>query len=105
MDNTMNMDDKVWLVTLRGIVEKNIDELLSDKSLSTYRNFLEMMQPVVKSSDDALFGYIYGLAYGNIEVLFSMLKRLPTDEEMDEVMNTFRKRAFDIKSRIYQTKT
>ena len=99
------MNDAIWLVMLRGIVEKSIDKLLSDKSLSTWRFIFESMKPAIKNSDDAIFGYVYGYVLGSLELLLSTLNRQPTNEEMAEIVNAIDKRKMEIRSRIYQTKT
>jgi hypothetical protein len=95
----------IWLTMLRGMVERSIDRLLSDESLSTSRNMFESMQPVIKSSDDAIFGYVYGYIIGSLETIFNGLNRQPTNEEMKEIVNAVFNRIQEIKSRIYQTKT
>jgi hypothetical protein len=90
---------------LRGAIEKAIDNMLSDTSLSTCRTIFEAMKPAINNSDDAIFGYVYGHVIGSLETIFNSLNRQPTNEEVSEIANAIRKRTMEIKSRIYQTKT
>jgi len=99
------MSNAMWLTVLRGAVEKAIDRMLSNESLATYRSVFENMQPALKSSDDAIFGYICGQVIGSLDTIFNAINRQPTNEEMNEVVNAISKRTLEIKSRIYQTKT
>lgn len=99
------MSNAMWLTMLRRAVERAIDRMLSDESLSTYRIVFENMQPAIKSSDDAIFGYICGQVIGSLETIFNALNRQPTNEEMNEIVNAISKRTMEIKSRIYETKT
>jgi hypothetical protein len=98
-------DNSMWLTTLRGLVEKLLDLMLTDQSLSSSRMMFESMQPMIKNTDDAVFGYVYGFISGNLSVIFATLHRLPTSEEFEEIVNATSKRVLEIKSRIYQTKT
>jgi hypothetical protein len=97
--------NEIWLTMLRGAIERSIDRLLSDESLSTCRTIFENMQPAIKNSDDAIFGYVYGYVIGSLETIFNGLKRQPTKEETTEIANAIKKRNMEIKSRIYMTKT
>jgi len=97
--------NEIWLTILRGAVEKAIDRMLSDESLSLYRIFFENMSPAIRNSDDAIFGFIYGHVFGSLETIFRTVNRQPTNEEMNEIVNAINKRTLEIKSRIYQTET
>jgi hypothetical protein len=97
--------NEIWLTILRGAVEKAIDRMLSDESLSLYRFFFENMSPAIRNSDDAIFGFIYGYVLGSLETIFGTVNRQPTNEELNEIANAIKKRTWEIKSRIYQTKT
>ena len=101
----IRMSNVIWLTVLRGAVEKTIDKLLSDESLSTCRTVFESMKPAINNSDDAIFGYVYGYVIGSLETMFSALNRQPTNEDKNELVNAISKRTMEIKSRIYQTKT
>jgi hypothetical protein len=98
------MSNVLWLTMLRGVVEKSIDNLLSDRSLSNCKGIFDNMKPAIKNSDDAIFGYLYGYVIGSLEAIFNTLSRQPTKEEMEEIVNAISKRTMEIKSRIYQTK-
>lgn len=99
------MSNVIWLTMLRGAVEKSIDNLLSDTSLSNCRIIFDNMKPAINNSDDAIFGYLYGYVFGSLETIFNALNRQPTNEEMKEIVNAITKRTMEIKSRIFQTKT
>ena len=99
------MTNLIELTILRGVVEKFIDKLLSDKSLSTSRIIFDNMKPAIKNSDDAIFGYIYGTVLGKLDAIYANFNRQPTDEEIKEIVNAIQKRTIEIRSRIYETKT
>lgn len=99
------MSNVIWLTILRGAVEKSIDNLLSDNSISNCRIIFDNIKPAIKSSDDAIFGYVYGYVFGSLTTIFNTLNRQPTDEEATEIVNAISKRTMEIKSRIFQTKT
>ena len=99
------MDNTIWLTMLRGAVERSIDHLLSDESLSNCRKIFNNMQPVITNSDDAIFGYVYGYVIGSLETVFKTFNRQPTNEDLNEISNAIVNRIQKIKSRIYQTKT
>ena len=93
-----NMNNGLWLTTLRGLVEKQIDLMLTDQTLSSCRMMFESMRPVIKNIDDAIFGFVYGYVTGVSQVIFSALHRQPTNEEMKEIVDAVSNRVLEIKS-------
>ncbi|UCF44730.1 MAG: hypothetical protein JSW44_02840 [Candidatus Bathyarchaeota archaeon] len=98
-------NNKVWLTILRGAIEKSIDKLLSDEVMSSSRKLFENMKSTIKSSDDAIFGYVFGHVSGVMDMTFASLGRQPTDEDINEIATAISNRMQEIKSRIYETKT
>lgn len=84
--------NQIWLTMLRGAVEKHIDQLLSDESLSIVRTVFENMKPAIKNRDDAIFGYVYGNVVGSLEIVFNTLNRQPTAEEINEIAKAINKK-------------
>lgn len=97
-------DDKVWLTILRGAIEKSIDKLLSEEVMSSSRKLFENMKPIIKNSDDAIFGYVFGYVSGVMEMTFANLSRQPTDEDVNEIATAITNRMQEIKNRISETK-
>lgn len=93
------------VIVLRGLVEKIMDKMLSENSISKSRLMFDSMKPVIKNSDDAIFGFIYGHVFGKLDAIYVNLNRQPTKEEVKEVVDAIKKRTMEIKSRIYETKT
>jgi hypothetical protein len=93
------------IVTFRGLVEKIIDSTLEDESLQTAHQFFKEIEPVVGNENDAVYGYVIGIIYTRIINLFTVLKRKPSMEEMNELNMAIRKRLFEIKSEINKTFT
>ena len=98
-------NDKVWLIILRGAVEKSIDKLLSDEVISSSRKLFENMKPTIKNGDDAIFGYVFGHVSGVMDMTFANLHRKPSDEDINEIATAITNRMVEIKSRIYEVKT
>jgi len=91
---------------MRGTVEKVIDSLLSDENLAFSHAVFEALKPYVRSREDALFGCIYGYIVSTVSSIYTMvLRRTPTQEELNEAVNILQTRLPQIKSRIRATFT
>jgi hypothetical protein len=93
-------------ITLRGLLEKMIDDQLSEQRLVRTHQVFEALRPAVSKREDAIFGYIIGWTTASIFDLFTKLVNRPfTDEEMNEVVETIRRRSLEIRNRIMETST
>ena len=105
----MNLEFKMTnlfeLTTLRGLVEKIMDNLLSVNTMSQSRLMFDGVKPIIKNSDDAIFGFIYGVVFGKFDSIYATANRELSKEEVNEIVNAIKKRTMEIKSRIYETKT
>jgi len=90
---------------LRGYVEKLLDNQLTNEELGTSHNFFEVLKPAVKNREDAIFGYVIGFVFGQVNNLFLLVGRKPTQEEIEEISKAFTKRFLEIRSRINETFT
>ena len=94
------------LVTLRGLVEKIIDEQLAKENLANMHAMFEALKPAVKNRDDAIFGYIIGWSTASIyRMVTAILNRGLTQEEINEVAGTVTRRSLEIKHKIMETFT
>ncbi len=93
-------------ITLRGLLEKIIDEQLTEQCLAKTHELFEAFRPAVSKREDAVFGYIVGWVSATIFDLFTkIVNRAFTQEEIDEVAETITRRSLEIKHRIMETST
>ena len=93
-------------VVIRGVVEKIIDQQLTEENLALMHTLFESLRPAVKNREDAIFGYIIGWTSASIlQTIVIILKRNPTQEEYQEIVNALHTRILTIKSRIHETFT
>ena len=94
-----------FLPFLRGLVERIIDNQLTDENLAITHQLFERWKPAVKNREDAVFGYIIGYVNASVSSLFQHLGRVPTQEEFSEMGNSVRNNIRRIRSRINETMT
>ena len=87
---------------LRGSLERFLDNLLTDTVLTNALNmFNKGLAPTVKNTEDALFGYVIGrtieFAFDAIQVYY---RRMPIEQEFEEIGKMLERRAIEIKSKI-----
>jgi hypothetical protein len=94
---------------VRGLLDKLIEDNLTDEQLSSSHKFFESFKPagaVRGDRRDAIFGYIMGVVmtrfYEDFQKIF---KRAPNLEETKLVVEVITKQIFRIKSRIDETYT
>lgn len=86
---------------LRGIIEKNLDELLTDEYLEALSKNYESFKPLIKSKQDAMFGDIVGTIQERFaHYTIGLQRRVPTENEIQEVLTIIERRAEEIGSRI-----
>ena len=87
--------------SLRGLVEKVLDGLLKDESLREISETLEHYKPLVKSKEDAMFGFILGSVRASLGLYtWSLYRRLPSETENQELTSMTHRRATEIRSKI-----
>jgi hypothetical protein len=94
---------------IRGLIDKLIDDQLSDADLDLIHKTFEDLRPKGAIRDDrrdAVFGFIMGAVQAHFGELFrAIFKRNPTVEEIGIAVDVFSKRLPRIKSRIDETFT
>lgn len=86
---------------LRGILEKQLDNLLKPDSLETLLKLYEHYKPIVKSIEDAMFGDIVATMVERfVHFTFVFERKEPTDADKDEIMEMIERRVQEIKSKI-----
>jgi hypothetical protein len=87
-------------ITLRGLIEKELDSMLKTETLN---NMIKMFKQVfpIKSTEDATFGFFVGAILTRaITIVELVYRRQPTDEEYLEMFNVIERRTFEIKGEI-----
>ncbi|NIM44114.1 MAG: hypothetical protein GTN80_00315 [Nitrososphaeria archaeon] len=91
---------------LRGIVEKAIDNTLEPETLVGYLRGMRALKPHISNEEDAAFGIVFGYIFGaSYFSIFIACKRVPTSEELGEVVDILARRASEIKSAISKVLT
>jgi len=92
--------------TLRGYVEKVIDEGLKPDVLEDARRFIRSFEPLVKSEADAMFGHLIGTVRISLfYYVLALYHRTPTPDEISEGFETINRRAQEIRSKIFVATT
>ena len=96
-------------LTIRGIIDKLIDNQLNDVDLAmTHMTFEAMKYSGAIRGDrrDAVFGFIMGTLQSNFGALFRlMFNRNPNTDEVAIAVEVYQKNIYRIKSRIDETFT
>jgi len=88
-------------VSIRGLLENLIDDLTSEKGLHTAFTVIGEFKPIVKSKQDAVFGYIIGAAFSNFAANYHITQnRLPNTSESEKFRILLLERANIIMSKI-----
>ena len=86
---------------LRGILEKQLDDLLKPDYLELMSTVYEGFKPLVKSIDDAMFGDIVGTMYERfVHYHFMFERESPTKSDKKELIKMIDRRAQEIRSNI-----
>jgi hypothetical protein len=87
--------------TIRGLVEKYLDEMLTNESLQEMSKTIDHYRPIIKSKEDAMFGFILGSVRLSLALyVWSLYRRLPSESENQELTSMTHKRAMEIRSKI-----
>ncbi len=86
---------------LRGIMEKNLDDLLKPEYLETMLQVYEDYKPIVKSIEDAMFGDIVATMQERfVHYAFMFDRKAPTETDTKELFQLIKRRAQEIRSQI-----
>ena len=86
---------------IRGMMEKLIDNLTSEKGLADAFAIIGVFKPIVKSEQDAVFGYIFAMAISNFAAHYTFkYTRSPSTSETADFRNMILERAIIIMSKI-----
>lgn len=87
--------------TVRGEFEKFIDRQLDFEVLSNYSHLLEEYKPLVKSIEDAMFGFIIAAVLKEfVDYCVHKENRYPNEAEKKEINDILKRRAPEIQSKI-----
>ena len=85
-------------ITLRGMLEKEIDSITSEvlETVLVFKEFFPM-----KSLEDFLLGFILGMLYLRMTTIIQLgYHRLPNEAEVKEFLNLIERRTMEIKGKI-----
>jgi hypothetical protein len=82
---------------LRGIAEKITDEYLTADQVRYFIEVVQKFKPIIKSDNDAVFGWFMGMLEARfLSIFFSSKRRAPREEELDELHQILRSRSYEI---------
>ena len=82
---------------LRGIVKKIIDEYLTAEQVRYFIEATQQFKPIIKSDKDAIFGWLMGILEARfLSIFFSINRRTPRKEELNELHQILRSRSYEI---------
>ena len=86
---------------LRGILEKNLDDLLKPEYLETMKKHYETFKPLVKSIGDVMFGDVYAtMSERFVRYSFIFEREEPSKTDKEEFFDLMNRRAQEISSKI-----
>ena len=87
-------------VTLRGLLEKEIDSLTEPETLTNVIEMFKVLFPT-KSMEDALFGFVVGAIYARfLSIVQIANRRIPSEDETKEYIEMIERRTMQIKGTI-----
>lgn len=87
--------------TIRELIEKYLDEMLKNENLQELSETIEHYRPIVKSKEDAMFGFVVGSVRLSLALyVWSLYRRLPSESEKQDLTSMTHKRAMEIRSKI-----
>lgn len=85
----------------RGVIEKTIDYYITSDSLYHSITSFEELAPIIKSKEDAIFGFVIGRVVSEFHVVvLARYRRTPTREELEDLNAVLLRRAEEIRNRI-----
>jgi hypothetical protein len=82
---------------LRDITIKIIDEYLSADQVRYFIEAIQKFKPIIKSDKDAIFGWLMGMLEARfLSIFFSIKRRTPRKEELDELHRILKSRSYEI---------
>ena len=82
---------------LRDITIKIIDEYLTADQVRYFIEAIQNFKPIIKSDKDAIFGWLMGLLEARfLSIFFSIKRRAPRKEELNELHQILKSRSYEI---------
>ena len=82
---------------LRGIAKKIIDDYLTADQVRYFIEAIQNFKPIIKSDKDAIFGWLMGsLEARFLSIFFSIKRRAPRKEELNELHQILKSRSYEI---------
>ena len=82
---------------LRGIAKKIIDEYLTADQARYFIETIQQFKPIIKSDKDAIFGWLMGMLKARfLSIFFSINRRTPRKEELNELHHILKSRSYEI---------
>ena len=88
-------------VLVRGLIERELDDALEHKTLSNMFILFKNMDPAVKTTRNAVFGFIFGYMLGYFaRCMRTLKKRKPSHDEWKEFENWFKRQSIRVNTEI-----
>lgn len=88
-------------ISLKGILETLIDDLTAEEGLTTAFVLIRSFKPLVRSEQDAVFGYIFAVALSFFaEYYYTKYKRKANTSEIETFQKMLEERSYIIMSKI-----
>jgi succinate dehydrogenase flavin-adding protein (antitoxin of CptAB toxin-antitoxin module) len=82
---------------LSGIAKKIIDEYLTTDQVRYFIDTIQQFKPIIRSDKDAIFGWLMGMLEARyLSIFFSMKRRTPREEELNEFHQILKNRSYEI---------
>jgi hypothetical protein len=82
---------------LRDITIKIIDEYLTADQVRYLIEAIQKFKPIIKSDKDAIFGWLMGMLEARfLSIFFSIKRRTPRKEELNELHQILKSRSYEI---------
>jgi hypothetical protein len=82
---------------LYGVMKKIIDEHLTSDQVRYFIEAIQKFKPIIKSDKDAIFGWLMGMLEARfLSIFFSIKRRTPRKEELNEIHQILKSRSYEI---------
>jgi len=82
---------------LNGIAKKIIDDYLTTDQVRYFIEVIQTFKPIIRSDKDAIFGWFMGMLEARfLSIFFSINRRTPRKEELNEFHQILRSRSYEV---------
>jgi len=84
---------------IRGLFESLVDNYFSQNKIRLFVSAIQDFKPYIKSESDFVYGWVLGILKANFtDFIYSVEKRAPTSEELEEVNNILKRRSVELRT-------